>query len=93
MQGVQIVSFIPGRVRLKVAKLQGNFEFSSIVQTELTAVPAISSVEIHVETGSVLVKYDRRNVANPESLDPLCGKLTDLFPDIDIAQVRKWLTK
>lgn len=91
MQNVQVVSFIPGRVRLKVADLESSAEFAARVQNELTTVSAIHSVEIKPGTGSVLVKYDPLRVANPASLNPLCEKLKALFPDIDVERIRRWL--
>jgi len=91
METVQIVSFVPGRVRLKVAELEDNAELAARVQYELNSVSGIHSVEIKPATGSVLVKYDPLRVADPASLNLLCNKLKTLFPDIDVDRIRSWL--
>lgn len=88
----KIVSFIPGRVRLKIDALQGDPDFAGEVERRLREVDAITSVEIKPETGSVLVKYDRRKIATPENVEALCSHLTELFPDFDTQRIRKWLT-
>jgi len=90
--GAKIVSFIPGRVRLKVEALQGAPEFAARVEKRLAELDAIRSVDVKPDTGSVLVRYDRKAVAVPENVDSLCAVLTELFPEFDTERVRKWLT-
>lgn len=90
--GAKVVSFIPGRVRLKIDALQGDPELAGRVEKRLREVAAVTSVETKPETGSVLVKYNRREISKPENVDALCSRLTELFPDFDVERVRKWLT-
>jgi hypothetical protein len=83
---IRIVHAIPGRVRLKVAKLRDNPPLARVIQERLGAVRGIQGVEATPLTGSVLVLFDTQTVTAPESLMNLSETLTDLFPGLDLTQ-------
>ena len=65
IRSVEISSYLPGRVRLRSAKLIGNPALEVEVQAQLESVAEIASVETSTVTGSILIKYEpavlRRN--------------------------------
>jgi len=85
--GIRIVHAIPGRVRLKVAKLRDNPPLARVIQERLGAVRGIQGVEATPLTGSALVLFDPQVVTAPESLMNLSETLTDLFPGFDLTQL------
>jgi len=52
-----IVSFIPGRIRLRFKELKDT-EAAETVKERIRETPGITKVEINPVTGSVLVEYD-----------------------------------
>ncbi len=57
-QAIQVVHFLPGRVRVKLSGLKGNTALAREVQHTLVAIDGIQHVEVSPITGSVLVLYD-----------------------------------
>jgi hypothetical protein len=93
---IQIVHFLPGRVRVKLPRLKGNASLAGEVERTLTALQGIRQVETSTTTGSVLVLYEPRL---PESLDlEAVGSLMELahtlglsFEDVDMDALQHWL--
>lgn len=88
-QGVDIVHFIPGRVRLKVQQARGNAVLAQSIEAKLGAVPGIGRVEVHAVTGSVLISYD--TTALRTSAGQLVAVLGELFPGADTGRLWGWL--
>ena len=55
---IQLVHFLPGRVRVKLPRLKGNASLAGEVERTLTALQGIRHVETSTTTGSVLVLYE-----------------------------------
>jgi len=89
---VKVMSFLPGRVRLKVEALKRDAALAQAVREDLGAVPGIEDVDINGNTGSVLIRYDRKAVSSPESMDALEEVLGRHFPSLDFARLRGWLS-
>jgi hypothetical protein len=93
---IQIVHFLPGRVRVKLPRLKGNASLAGEVERTLTALQGIRHVETSTTTGSVLVLYEPRL---PASLDlEAVGALMELantlglsFEDVDMDELQHWL--
>jgi copper chaperone CopZ len=90
--GFQIVHAIPGRVRVKIARLKENPVLAREVQGQLSAVQGIQQVEVNPVTGSVLVLYDRTALESLDSLLSLAAWFSSLFPDLEFGEVESWLT-
>lgn len=90
---IRIVHAIPGRVRLKVAKLRETPPLAEVIQERLGAVRGIRGVEATPLTGSVLVLFDPQVITAPESLMALSETLTDLFPGLDLTQLADFLSR
>ncbi|MDR1909796.1 MAG: ATPase P [Spirochaetaceae bacterium] len=52
-----IVSFVPGRVRLRLALLK-NESLAAGVLAEVKAIPGVTGAEVKPLTGSLLIEYD-----------------------------------
>jgi hypothetical protein len=89
--GVKVVSFIPGRVRLRVEKMKGNQDFAERVEKELSENSALKLVETKADSGSVLIKYDRKLLKQEHHADELLKSLRRLFPGFDTEKLRKYL--
>jgi hypothetical protein len=90
--GIKVVHAIPGRVRVKMARLKENPAEAREVQGHLSAVQGIQRVEVNPITGSVLILYDRTAFDSLESLLSLAAHLSPLFPDLDFSGLQDWLT-
>jgi hypothetical protein len=88
-----MVHALPGRVRLKVAGLRDNPSLARVIQERLGAVPGIQEVTAAPLTGSVLVLFDPQAVTAPAALMTLSETLTDLFPELDLAQLGDFLNQ
>jgi len=65
IRSVEISSYIPGRVRLRSAKLVGNPALEQEVRAQLLSFAELEKVETNTVTGSILITYQpevlRRN--------------------------------
>ncbi len=93
LEKVEIVHFIPGRVRLRAAELRGQSDLAMHVREKTSQIPGITQVDISTVTGSVLIAYDSKVLARPESLQIMREVMEELFPNLDIDQVLSWLAK
>jgi hypothetical protein len=90
--GIKVVHAIPGRVRVKMARLKENPALVREVQERLSAVQGIQRVEANPITGSVLILYDPAAFESLPSLLSLAACLSPLFPDLDFGELEDWLT-
>jgi hypothetical protein len=89
--GIRVVHALPGRVRVKMARLKENPVLVREVQERLSAVQGIQRVEANPITGSVLISYDRAAFESLPSLLSLAACLSPLFPDLDFSGLEDWL--
>ena len=85
IEGLKVVHALPGRVRLKVARVKGNPALARQAQEKLAKVPGIRQVEAKADTGSLLIHYDLDDLFSAASLEILSVTLGELFPEIEIA--------
>ena len=57
LRSVEVVSYIPGRVRLRSRKLVGNGKLEIEIKRQLGAFAEIESVDTNTVTGSILITY------------------------------------
>jgi len=93
---IQIVHFLPGRVRVKLPRLKGNASLAGEVERTLTALQGIRHVETSTTTGSVLVLYEPRLLASLDleavgSLMALAHTLGLSFEAGDMDVLQHWL--
>jgi len=93
LENVDIVHFIPGRVRLRASELRGQQGLAGEIQAKLRQIPGITTVEINILTGSVLIGYESQVLSRPDSLDVLRKVMEELFPSLDLDMVLSWLAK
>ncbi len=84
LEGLKVVHALPGRVRLRVAKVKGNPALARQAQEKLVRVPGIRQVEAKPGTGSLLIHYDGDRLFSPDSLEILSETLGELFPEIEV---------
>ena len=84
IEGLKVVHALPGRVRLKVAKVKGNPALARQAQEKLAKVPGIKQVEAKPGTGSLLIHYDTEHLFSLASLEILSATLGELFPEIEV---------
>ena len=92
VEDIKVAHVIPGRIRLKVAKVKENPLFAEEICRRLSAVQGILQVEANPVTGSVLVLYDVGALASLDSLRALSEPLTYFFPEFDVRELQPWLT-
>ena len=93
---IQLVHFLPGRVRVKLPRLKGNTSLAGEVERTLTALQGIRHVEASTTTGSVLVLYEPRLPASLDleavgSLMELANTLGLSLEDVDMDVLQHWL--
>ena len=91
LEGLRVVHALPGRVRLKVAKIKGNPAQARQAQEKLAKVPGIRQVEAKPGTGSLLIHYDTDHLFSTASLEILSVTLGELFPEIEVLTLAAWL--
>jgi len=98
---IQVVHFLPGRVRVKLPGLKGSTALAREVQHTLVAIDGIQHVEVSPITGSVLVLYDPGMAESftleslkaeaVSSLTALADALGLSLEDIDMDELQRWL--
>jgi hypothetical protein len=91
--GLNVTSYIPGRLRLKVDEVKRSPEFAQRLHATLTRVPGISRVEVNAATGSVLIHYTAAAVSHGPGRVALTQAVHELFPAADVAELRMWLDR
>jgi hypothetical protein len=84
LEGLKVVHALPGRVRLKAAKVKGNPTLARRAEKKLARVPGIKHVEAKADTGSLLIHYNLEDLFSTAALDILSETLGELFPEIEI---------
>ncbi len=68
MSADNVVSFAPGRARLRLHALRGQPDLAGPLSDALAAVAGMRQVQANAATGSVLLTFDARQYPTPESL-------------------------
>jgi hypothetical protein len=89
--GIKVVSYFPGRIRLRVDKLKHDPGFAAAVQEKLQDVPGIKKLEVKESTGSILVVYDKKTLVQPAASKQLLARLHKLFPEADTDRIKALL--
>ena len=90
--GFKVVSFFPGRLKLRVDKVKDDQSFASKVEKDLQDLVSIKLIEANAESGKVLIKYDKKSFKDEKNVDELIAALKALFPDADTGKLKSWLT-
>jgi hypothetical protein len=93
---MQIVHYLPGRVRVKLPRLKGSASLAAEVERTLAALEGVCHVETSTTTGSVLVLYEPRLLASLDleavgALRELAHMLGLSFEDGDRDLLRHWV--
>jgi hypothetical protein len=91
IEGLKVVHALPGRVRLKVAKIKGNPAMARKAEEKLVKVPGIKQVEAKPGTGSLLIHYDTEPLFSLASMEILSATLGELFPETEAVTMAAWL--
>ncbi|MCZ6624897.1 MAG: hypothetical protein O7B35_11810 [Deltaproteobacteria bacterium] len=86
--GMQIIHFIPGRVRVKINRIKGNVLLAEETERAFSAVDGIHQTEASPLTGNVLICYDP---SQPASIDAVVDISKDFgfFPDgLDVEHLK-----
>ncbi|MEW5803075.1 MAG: HMA2 domain-containing protein [bacterium] len=92
IKGFSITHAIPGRVRLKIARVKQNPVLAGEIQKRFSAIRGIHEVEVSSVTGSVLLIFDPKEVVSLSSMGSLLEAFTSLFPEIKLEEIKGWLT-
>lgn len=57
-QGIQIVHFVPGRIRIKSDQVKGNESLAREIEAKLAGIDGIHQVSVSPVTGSIVVHFD-----------------------------------
>lgn len=90
---IQVIHFVPGRVRLKADSLRGTPDLARNMEAAFRRVPGISDVEASSLTGNILLNYDPHALLTEEAANILSGVLRTYFPEINLPMVLSWLRK
>lgn len=90
-EGVRIVHFVPGRVRLKVAAIKGNADRAERMRTDFARIPGVLGIEYNTLTGSVLIHYDGRRLRQEDATVQLKTALREHLPGLDADEILHWL--
>jgi len=83
VEGIQVVHALPGRVRLKVAKVKGDPSFARQAEERLSQVLGIERVEAKPATGSLLIYFSLAELMAQGALAALTDGFSELFPEIE----------
>jgi hypothetical protein len=81
-----IVSFYPGRIRLRFAELKNPAIASSAVQ-QIKAIEGITTAEVNQRTGSLLVEYDTTTLPTEKLFDIGKAELAKLNINLELPGV------
>jgi hypothetical protein len=73
MRDVQVVHAIPGRIRLRIARIRNDPALAADVEGRLARIEGVRQVEANPVTGSVLVVFKARDTMNEDPLSFLAA--------------------
>jgi copper chaperone CopZ len=79
-----IVSFIPGRIRLRFKELK-NSAVAESAKARIKETPGITRVEVNPVTGSILIEYDLKILPTERLVETGRQELVKLHINPDIA--------
>lgn len=88
---VRVLSFTPGRVRLKVPNLGKLDELATDIYERITALPSVDKVEMNRNTGSVLIQYDKHLFADQSLVDALQQSLSAQLSPLELMPLRHFM--
>jgi hypothetical protein len=88
---ITIVSFIPGRLRLKIGSLDEAAMLAASFHDRIATLPGIDKVEINQATKSILIKYDQNLFATDDSVAALEQALERQLSTEERVQLRSLL--
>jgi hypothetical protein len=92
VHGLQVLHAIPGRIRVKIARLKAHPALANELQQQLARIRVVHQAVVNPLTGSVLVTYDPRVLESLNSLelgDPhLLDSLHELLALADLLGIR-----
>jgi hypothetical protein len=89
--GIKVVHAIPGRIRVKISRIKEDPALARELQERLSAARGIERAEVNPITGSVLVLYDKTELASLDSLLSVAGWFGPLFADFEFSELEDWL--
>lgn len=89
--GVKIVHFLPGRLRLKVAAIKDDPARAERMRAAFAQVPGVLGIEYNTLTTSVLIRYDGGRLRQPDAVTRLKTALQDHLPGLDADEILHWL--
>ena len=87
---ITIMHALPGRIRVKVARLRENPALMTQIRESLASVPGVHKVEINKRTDSVLILYNADALGSPAGFRAFMEPLAALFPDLTLPDVDSW---
>lgn len=90
--GFEVVHAIPGRVRLKIARVKHNPALAVEIRKRFSAIQGILQVDANPVTSSVLLIYDPKDIVSLDSLGSFLKTFTCLFPEVNLEHIKAWLT-
>lgn len=93
MDGVRVLHYFPGRLRVRVVRLKNAPELSRRVEQELSCVPGVRRVVARHTTGSVLLEYDRALVRSREAAEVLLEAARRLLHPSDVSKLESYLDR
>ena len=88
IEGVKILSFLPGRVKLRIEAVKGEEALAKQATAQIGAIDAIKKIMVDPGKGDVLINYDRKKIKEPDTINALSDTLSELFPNMDVAALR-----
>lgn len=91
LNGIKVVSYIPGRIRLKAVPLKGDPALANKIMELFSAIKGIRHVEANPLTGSLLVLFNSAELRSPDSTRLLGEALGILAPQVSTEKISSWL--
>lgn len=88
---IRVTHFIPGRIRVRSQRVKLSQDFAQEVENRLAGLDGVRKVETNPLTGSILVEYDPRTLAQPEQRQAARETLHGLFPELNLDQLTRHL--
>ena len=80
---VCVAHAMPGRIRLRVARMRGDSNLATAVEAYETRGGIIDSVRANASSGSVIITYDHHRISQRDVIAAALAGFADLFPDAD----------
>ncbi|MBS0003527.1 MAG: cation transporter [Thioalkalivibrio sp.] len=90
LEGVKLKWALPGRITLRIDDLIGQQGLAESLESDVAEIDGVKQIKVDSDSGTVTLRYDRKRIWEPASVNALLATLKRHFPERDFRGFEDW---